>query len=75
MFELQDIGFRTIAYGSRDYVNQYVKHQVVDGCYRIRGPQLEFYCVRRNGRVYPDPERAPLKLAGNFQTLALHYAA
>jgi len=60
MFELQDAQFRTVAYGEKDYVSQFVKHQANDGLYRIRGPLVEFYCVRRNGVVHPDPEMAAL---------------
>jgi hypothetical protein len=74
MFELQDAHFRTVAYGERDYVSQFVKHQATDGLYRIRGPMVEFYCVRRNGVVHPDPALAPVNAPSNFQTLALRYA-
>ena len=73
MFQLQDSRFRTLSYGNRDYVSQFVKWQVTDGCYRIVGPELELYCIRRNGVVYPDPERVPLRQQSNFQASALHY--
>lgn len=75
MFELQDANFRTVAFGAQEYVNQYVKYQAPDGLYRIRGPLMEFYCVRRHGVVHPDPESAlPIKHT-NFQTLALQHIA
>ncbi len=73
MFELQDCRYSTVSYGNRETINHMVKHQMADGRYRIVGPQLELYCIRRNGVVYPDPERVPLRRLLNFQEPALQY--
>ncbi len=74
MFELQDASFKTIAWGNRQQVSEAVKFHVGDGRYRVVGPHMQLYCVRIQGVVYPDPEKASLnKRQTNPQTAALQY--
>jgi hypothetical protein len=73
MFELQDSTFKTIAWGNRQQVSETVKYHVCDGRYRVVGPNMQLYCVRIKGVVYPDPEKAALKRQTNPQTAALQY--
>lgn len=73
MFELQNARYQTVAYGNRQHVNHAVKNEMQDGRYRIVGPGLQLYCIRINGKVYPDPESVPLDRYAQPKVSAMQY--
>jgi hypothetical protein len=47
----------TIAGGTLDHIERYLKPRIPDGCYAFVGPRLKLYSLRIHEAVMPDTSR------------------